>query len=94
MSYTSQLLTKTEFNYSNIECECLAVVFGLEHFTPFCYGPQIIFKSDHKPLESIFSKPISLAPSHLQRMLLQISIYDVNIIYIKELRDTGYWLPQ
>ena len=37
--------------------------------------------TDHKPLEAIFQKPISLAPARLQRMLLQLSTYNLQVKY-------------
>ena len=57
--------------YSNIERELLAVLFACEKLHVYTFGRQEVFiNTDHKPLESIFLKPISLAPAHLQRMLL------------------------
>ena len=38
--------------------------------------------TDHKPLESIFQKPISLAPAKLQKMLLRVSKYDICVKYV------------
>ena len=42
-----------------------------------------LWPSDHKPVESISTKPISMAPLHLQRIFLKISIFDINLIDIK-----------
>ena len=33
IAFTSKTLTDVETWYTNIECECLSVVFGLENFT-------------------------------------------------------------
>eukprot|EP00794_Sanderia_malayensis_P018443 gene18443-20292_t len=41
----------------------------------------MIVRIDHKSLQSIFQKPISLAPARLQRMLLRLSKYDVHVKY-------------
>ena len=38
--------------------------------------------TDHKPLESIYTKHIFAAPPRLARMLLRIQLYDVSIKYI------------
>ena len=83
VSYASKSLSKAESNYSKIECKCLAVVFGLEHFKAFCFGRQVTIRSDHKPPETIFRMPIAMALLKLQRMLPQISIFDINVICIK-----------
>ena len=37
--------------------------------------------SDHKPLETIFKKPLVKAPKRLQRLLLRLQQYDVEIRY-------------
>ena len=40
-------------------------------------------RSDHKPLEIIFRKPLLSAPQRLQRMLLRLQKYDLNVTYKK-----------
>ena len=42
ISYSSKLLTCIEENYSNIERECLTMVFGLKHFRQFCYSHSVV----------------------------------------------------
>ena len=37
--------------------------------------------SDHKPLETICKKPLATAPKRLQRLLLKLQQYDVEIRY-------------
>ena len=54
ISFASKSLTSSEANYSNIQREYLAVVFGLEHFKAFCYWRPVSIFSDNKPLEAIF----------------------------------------
>ena len=38
--------------------------------------------SDHKPLESIFKKPLFKVPPHLQRMRLCLQKYDIKVKYV------------
>ena len=45
------------------------------------YGNEVTIISDHKPLESIMKKPLSNAPARLQRMLLQLQRYNINLLY-------------
>ena len=59
----------------------LAVVFGYERFHRYVYGTRFTVESDHKPLEMIILKNIADAPQRLQRMLLCIQPYDVQIRY-------------
>ena len=40
-------------------------------------------ETDHKPLESLASKPIHAVPKRLQRMMLRLQKYDLNIKYKK-----------
>ena len=61
----SRTLTDIESRYSNIERECLAVVFGLEKFEYYLYGRKVIVETDHSPIEQIFKKNIAEAPARL-----------------------------
>ena len=74
-------LNDTEKRYSNIERECLAVVFGLEKFEYCLYGREVIVETDHSPLEQIFKKNIAEAPARLQRLLLRCLKFDVKVQY-------------
>ena len=53
VAFASRALTETESQYTNIEREMLAVVFGCERFPNFLFSQDFIVESDHKPLESI-----------------------------------------
>ena len=81
IAFASKTLTKTQSNYSNIEREMLAVVYGIERFTSYLYGRFFTVVSDHKPLEMISRKPIIAAPPRLQRMWLKIQGYDYAVTY-------------
>ena len=80
--FLSKSLTATEAGYSNIERELLAVLFACEKLHVYTFGRKVDLNTDHKPLESIFQKPISLAPARLQRMLLRLSKYDIQVKYV------------
>ena len=77
----SRSLTKSEKNYVAIELECLAIVFACRKFDQFIYGKQVVVETDHKPLEVIAKKTLLAAPRRLQRMLLQLQRYDLDITY-------------
>ena len=53
--YLSRRLTNTEFNYSNIKKEALAIVWTTTRARQFLIGKRIILRSDHRPLEFIFN---------------------------------------
>ena len=79
--YGSRALIKTQQNYVQIEKETLAVVFGCETFHQFVYGRTVEVETDHRLLQSIFNKPLHQAPARLQRFLLQLQKYDLQVTY-------------
>lgn len=58
VTYASRALTKAEQNYSQIEKELLAQVFGMKHNHQHVYGRRVTLMKDHKPLEIIVKKPL------------------------------------
>ena len=64
-----------------IEKELLGVVFGCKRFHSHVYGRSITVETDHKPLIAINNKPLCDAPPRLQRLMLGIQKYDLEIIY-------------
>ena len=82
IAFASKSLTETEQRYANIERELLAVVFGCERFHTFIFGGKTFtVESDHKPLEQIFTKSLANTPPRLQRMMLRLQPYNMNITY-------------
>ena len=81
VAYASRTMTTTQERYAQIEKELLAVVFACERFHQYIYGKTVEVHSDHKPLENILKKPLGAAPARLQRMLLRLQKYDINLIY-------------
>ncbi|XP_028672669.1 uncharacterized protein K02A2.6-like [Erpetoichthys calabaricus] len=82
VAYSSRALSATEKGYAQIEKECLAILFGMEKFHQYTYGRKVEVHSDHKPLETIIRKPLLNAPKRLQRMLLRLQRYDINVVYV------------
>lgn len=80
--YASRSLTDAESRYSNIERELLAACWSLEKFHHYVYGKKAVIETDHKPLESIWKKSIASASPRLQRLLLRMSKYNINVVYI------------
>ncbi|UYV62382.1 K02A2.6-like, partial [Cordylochernes scorpioides] len=82
--FASRSLSKTEQNYAQIEKECLAIVFACERFHQYILGKcQVIVQTDHKPLLSIFKKSILKAPQRLQRMLLRLQRYNLELEHVQ-----------
>ena len=80
-SFCQQGLTKTECQYTNIEREMLAAVFGAERFHTYIYGQSFTIKSDHKLLESISRKNLADTPAWLQCMMLCLQGYNFTVHY-------------
>ena len=84
VAFASRSLSPAEQRYAQIEKECLSIVFAFEHFHQYLYGrKEVTVQTDHQPLESIFRKPLGAAPAHLQRMLLYLQSYNLEVKYIK-----------
>ena len=82
IAYASKSLTSCQQNYAQIEKEMLAIVFGCTKFHDFLYGlPSVRVETDHKPLETILKKPLHLAPTRLQRMIMSIQKYPIAVEY-------------
>lgn len=81
VSFASRALTDCETRYAQIEKELLAIVFACEKFNNYAYGRDVLVQSDHKPLEAIFSKPLSSTTPRLQRMLIRLGRYRLHIKY-------------
>ena len=80
--YASRALTDIETRYALIETEMLAVVFACRKFHQYIYGRSVVIETDHKPLQAISTKPLSQVPLRLQKMILNVRGYDVEIRYI------------
>ena len=87
VAYASRTLTSTERNYSQLEKEALALVYGVQKFHQYLYGRQFVLVTDHKPLTTILGHKHgipSLAAARLQRWALILSAYS----YVIEFRPT------
>ena len=84
VAYASRALTPAETRYAQIEKELLAIVFACDRFEAYVYGRELVnIQSDHKPLEPIFLKSLDSAPKRLQRMLLRLQKYSLQVKYKK-----------
>ncbi|RXN19764.1 Retrotransposable element Tf2 type 1 [Labeo rohita] len=81
VAYASRALTSAETNYAQIEKELLACTYACERFHQYVYRQSFEVETDHKPLVSIMSKALNDYPMRIQRMLIRLQKYDVNMIY-------------
>ncbi|CAB3997721.1 Hypothetical predicted protein, partial [Paramuricea clavata] len=84
IAYASRSLNAAERNYSTIEKEALATIFGVKKFHKFLYRHSFTIKTDHKPLEGLLSDkkgvPTQAAP-RIQRWALTLATYEYKIQY-------------
>ena len=81
IAYGSRSLTQTEQRYSQTEREALAVACGCEHYHLYCYGKPVTVYTDHKPLTSIFSNPLSRPKPRIERWSFRLQPNQPNIVY-------------
>ena len=81
IAYSTKALTPTQKRYQQIEKEALAIRHGCKKFHDYIYGKSVVIETDHKPLESIFKKPLQSAPPRLQRLLFDVLQYSPKIVY-------------
>lgn len=93
LAYASRSLTPSERNYSQIQKEATAIVYGVKHFHQYLYGLQVPFvlRTDHRPLLSIFGNKNGISvmsASRLQRYAIILSAYNYSIEYIASEKNT------
>ena len=73
--FASRTLSCSEVNYSQVEKEALAIIFGVCKFHQYLYGKPFVLVTDHKPLTTLLGSKTSvptLAASRMQRWALVI----------------------
>ena len=83
IAYASHAMTETEQCYAQIEKELMAVTFACNRFHDYIYGKQVKVETDHKPLVTIMKKPLHAAPARLQKLMMELQRYEVNVVYKK-----------
>ena len=84
IGYVSRTLSKAEQNYSQIEKEGLACVFGVKRFHSYLYGHHFTLITDHKPLLSLFGERRAIPPqasARIQRWALTLSMYEYTLAF-------------
>lgn len=82
IAYALRSLTPAERNYSQLEREGLAIIFGLQKFHQYLYGRRFTLITDNKPLGLIFGPkkgiPV-LAATRIQRWAIKMAAYNYDI---------------
>ena len=81
VAYSSRAMTETEGRYAQIEKELLAVLFACNKFDHYIFGRRVTVETDHQPLITIMKKPLHMAPTRLQKMMMKLKRYNINLVY-------------
>ena len=85
IAFASRSLAPAEKNYSQIDKEALAIVFGVKHFHQYLFGRSFTIKSDHKPLQHLLGEKKgipAMASARVQRWALMLSAYNYQVQYV------------
>lgn len=81
IAYASRTLSKAERNYSTTERECLAVLFGAEHFREYVDGQHFMIITDHASL--MWLQNIKNPAGRLARWVMRLSQFNFTIKHRK-----------
>ena len=91
IAFASRTLLPAEKNYSQIDKEALAVIFGIKRFHQYIWGRRFDIFTDHKPLLSLLgeNKGIEqMCSPRMQRWALILSAYTYNIQYLPGVQNS------
>lgn len=99
IAYASRSLNSAEKQYSQIQKEATAIVFGIKRFHQYLYGldTPFILRTDHKPLIYIFhpQKGIpEVSANRLQRYALFLNSYNYEIQYVNTTQNCADFLSR
>lgn len=99
ISFASRTLNAAEKQYSQIQKEATAIIFGVRRYHQYLYGRSdpFILRTDHKPLISIFGphKGIpEVSANRLQRYALFLSAYNYKIEFIRSAVNSADFLSR
>ncbi|XP_053686504.1 uncharacterized protein K02A2.6-like [Sabethes cyaneus] len=86
VAFASRVLHPSEINYSVIDREALAIIYGINKFFLYLAGNHFCIRTDHKPLLSIFNpkKGIpAIAASRMQRWAHFLSGFSYDIGHVR-----------
>ena len=86
IGYASRSLSPAQRNYSQLEREALALVFGVQRFHPYLFGHRFQLITDHQPLLALLHEhraTSAQASARIRRWSLLLSAYEYTISFRK-----------
>ena len=84
IGYASRSLSASQRNYSQLEKEALALVFGVQRFHSYLFGHHFELVTNHQPLLALLHqhRPTSAqASARVRRWSLLLSAYEYSITF-------------
>ena len=86
VSFASRSLNPAERNYSQLEREALAIVYGVKKFHKFLFGRQFVMQTDNQPLSFILNPKSGIpkvAAARIQRWAIQLAAYNFDLKHVR-----------
>ncbi|GBN33495.1 Retrovirus-related Pol polyprotein from transposon 17.6 [Araneus ventricosus] len=90
VAFASRSLTEAERNYSQLDREALAIIFGVSHFINYIYGRHFVLITDNQPLSRIFHPKTGFPKMTSARLLRYASFlagFDYTVKFRKGLEN-------
>ena len=95
--YASRMLNVSERNYSQLDREGLAIIFGVKTFFEYLYGQKFLLQTDNMALAGIFHPEKSIpaiAAARIQRWAIFLTAFHYDIKHIKGTENYADWLSR
>jgi transposase InsO family protein len=87
IAFASKKFLPREKNYSTIEKECMAIVWGILKFQTYLYGRNFILETDHQPLQ--YLQKAKFQNGRLMRWALSLQPFKFTVHAIKGSDNVG-----
>ena len=84
IAFASRVLSSAERNYSQLDKEGLALIYGVKKFHKYLFGRKFEILTDHKPLLGLLSENQlipAVASARVTRWALMLSAYNYHLMY-------------
>ena len=90
VSCVSRTLSAPERNYSQLDKEALAILFGVTKHHQYLFGRTFTLRTDHQPLFTFLVKKgiPQTAASRLQRWAARLAAYEFSIEFVRSAHNS------